>query len=38
VFAKLEEVEKLKQAIKLLREVYRLADKPVKDYFDKIQM
>jgi hypothetical protein len=38
VFAKFQEVEKLKQAIWLLREVYAVADAPVKEYFDKIQM
>jgi hypothetical protein len=38
VFAKLQEVEKVKQAVKLLREVYALADKPVRDYLDKVQM
>ena len=38
VFDKLQEVEKVKQAVWLLREVYALGDNPVKKYLESIKM
>jgi hypothetical protein len=38
VFAKLQEVEKIKQAVALFREVYPIADKPVQQYLETIKL
>lgn len=38
IFDKLQEVEKVKQALGLLRDIYRLADIPVKKYLESLQL
>lgn len=38
VFAKLQEIEKIKQAVKLFREVYPIADKQVQVYLENIKL
>lgn len=38
IFDKLQEVEKIKQAVALFREVYPIAEKPVQQYLEKIKL